>query len=204
MHAVTISFPLIPYLPTAFSGSTLCATRSSYWDCGCGSFECTWLALLQCTDGAGNLIALPLCKPSPSSTDESLLVGTRKDVCMDCKRYFRIWGLLYASVRAMGTDIFITSLIIRRIPLDQGLSSAAPLRIRRILIQSWCKAMLDAQGYELSLHRETVDVHTHDHVLTLRLKGSAGAAPSLIPRMEEIEVHIAQGDRTNGPCAPPL
>lgn len=199
MHGVRISFPFIRYSSTAFSGSTSCARRSSYRDCGCGPFECTWLALLQCTDGAGNLIALPLCEPSSSPADEGLLVGTRRDVCLDCKRYYRIWALPYADVRAINTDISVGPLIVRRIPLDNGPSSATPpLRIRRIFIQSWCKAMLDAQGYESVLHRATTSAHANTHVLTLRLKGCAGAAPSLIPHVEEIEIHIAQAERTDG------
>ncbi|KAL1948626.1 hypothetical protein VTO73DRAFT_10432 [Trametes versicolor] len=134
-----------------------------------------------------------------SSRQQGQPEHTSIDVCLDCKRYYRIWALPYADVRAINTDISIGPLIVRRIPLDNGPSNTTPpLRIRRIFIQSWCKAMLDAQGYESALHRATTSAHANAHVLTLRLKGCAGAAPSLIPHTEEIELHIAQAERTDG------
>ncbi|OJT02394.1 Vegetative incompatibility protein HET-E-1 [Trametes pubescens] len=198
MHGVRISFPLLRYSPPTFPESTLHAERSSYRDCGCGPFECTWLALLQCADSSGNLIALPLCEPPASTADEGLLVGTRKDVCLDCKRYYRTWALSLAGVHDMRADISITPVIIRRIPLDNTPSGAPPLRIRRVLIQPWCKSMLAAQGYSVSLRRMATSPHANDHFLSLRHKGCASASPSLIAHVEEIEVHIAQGERTDG------
>ncbi|KAI0765945.1 hypothetical protein BD413DRAFT_615470 [Trametes elegans] len=142
----------------------------------------------------------PLCEASPEEDDGYLLVGTRTDVCFDCKRYYRTWELAPQEVAALHGSITTPSLDIRRnqrtpTPLTAR-SDALPMRIRWIVLQAWCKNVLAAQRYEAALRRTPCERYSGraagTHVLTIRYVRSQ---PLCAP---ELEVSIVQELRIQG------
>ncbi|KAI0363666.1 hypothetical protein BV20DRAFT_914053, partial [Pilatotrama ljubarskyi] len=156
LNGIRIQFPVVEYNASAIPPPH--DPKHAYRDCGCGPFQCAWLAFLQCRDDRGNLVTLPLCEAPANESDTSLFVGTRTEACFNCKRYYRTWALCPELVKSVSGDIAISPVVVRRTPLPSMTASrhgggGPALRIRRLMVHSWCTSVLSTQGYRMSLRR---------------------------------------------------
>ncbi|KAI0767521.1 heterokaryon incompatibility protein-domain-containing protein [Fomes fomentarius] len=152
-RGIRMRLPLIPMsaIRSPFSASNRWGSR----------FINDYLAVLQCEDERGNLLALPLIRAQPTSkTSIEFIVGTSRHVV---SWLFRVWSLSPKELEDGREHITVTDILIRgrHLPLsslDSREILAAnfidiPPHMVDVIPYGWCRTMLQNQGYELTSSR---------------------------------------------------
>ncbi|KAI0808405.1 heterokaryon incompatibility protein-domain-containing protein [Fomes fomentarius] len=116
-----------------------------------GPFVNEYLAVLQCEDERGNLVALPLIRTS----NTEFIVGTTRD---GTSKLFRVWSLSPNELEDGREHIAVTEILIRGRHLppsslvdNREISDFMDIpHVGDVIPYDWCRTLLQKEGYELT------------------------------------------------------
>ncbi|KAI0744082.1 heterokaryon incompatibility protein-domain-containing protein [Daedaleopsis nitida] len=123
-----------------------------------------YIAFLGCEDSGGNLITLPLCRPSaPRVSNEYVVSLVRGDVSL----WGRVWPVSPGALRTPELKITMADVLIRGASEHAGLDATLPLPMsEEVVLHRWSRTLLTRRGYHVEeAAYEWLSLHRHSFML---------------------------------------